>query len=34
MSKYPTMKRVHDALIELPEFKAAHPDNQPDAVQA
>jgi len=33
MVQYPTMQRVHDALVDLPEFKAAHPDSQPDAVK-
>lgn len=27
---YPTIKRIYDALIELPEFKDASPQNQPD----
>lgn len=31
MNQFPTIQRVHDALAELPEFKKAHPENQPDA---
>jgi maleylacetoacetate isomerase len=34
MTPYPTIQRVHDALADLPEFAAAHPDIQPDAVKA
>ena len=34
MAPYPTIARVHAALVELPEFQAAHPDKQPDAVLA
>ncbi|XP_071962156.1 maleylacetoacetate isomerase-like [Antedon mediterranea] len=30
MSKFPIISRVNAALIELPEFKAAHPSKQPD----
>lgn len=30
MSQYPTLQRVYGNLMELPAFKAAHPDNQPD----
>ncbi|CAI2316001.1 unnamed protein product [Caenorhabditis sp. 36 PRJEB53466] len=31
MSPYPTMNRINATLAELPHFKAAHPDAQPDA---
>lgn len=31
MSKFPTLDRINQALIELPEFQAAAPDRQPDA---
>ena len=31
MAPFPTIARVGAALAELPEFKAAHPDAQPDA---
>jgi len=30
MSAFPTITRVHEALITLDAFKAAHPSNQPD----
>lgn len=32
MTKFPTIARVAAACAELPEFKAAHPSVQPDAV--
>jgi maleylacetoacetate isomerase len=31
LEPYPLVKAISDALFELPEFKAAHPTNQPDA---
>ncbi|MBH62136.1 MAG: maleylacetoacetate isomerase [Alphaproteobacteria bacterium] len=31
VSPYPTLLRIEEACLALPEFKAAHPDNQPDA---
>lgn len=34
MTQFPTIKRLFDELNKLPEFQAAHPDNQPDAVPA
>jgi hypothetical protein len=33
MDQYPTIKRVHAAVVDLPEFAAAAPDMQPDAVK-
>uniref|UniRef100_A0A6B2LHY1 Maleylacetoacetate isomerase n=1 Tax=Arcella intermedia TaxID=1963864 RepID=A0A6B2LHY1_9EUKA len=32
LSAFPTISRVYQVLVELPAFKAAHPDLQPDAV--
>jgi maleylacetoacetate isomerase len=32
VSKYPTITRIAAGLADRPEFKAAHPDNQPDKV--
>jgi maleylacetoacetate isomerase len=32
LSKFPTITRIGASLAERPEFKAAHPDNQPDKV--
>jgi hypothetical protein len=34
MSKYPTIERIDKALNQLDAFKAAHPDQQPDAVKS
>ncbi|XP_072950859.1 glutathione S-transferase zeta class-like [Typha angustifolia] len=31
MSKYPTLKRLHEAYMEIPAFQAALPERQPDA---
>lgn len=31
MSPYPTIRRIHAACMELPAFRAAAPENQPDA---
>ena len=31
LEPFPTLRRVEKACIELPAFKAAHPDRQPDA---
>jgi maleylacetoacetate isomerase len=31
MASYPTILRIHDACMELPEFDAAQPEKQPDA---
>ena len=33
LDDFPLIKAVHDALAELPEFKAAHASSQPDAEQ-
>ena len=30
MSKFPTISKVHDKLVQLEEFKKADPVNQPD----
>lgn len=31
MDPYPLIKSITNNCLELPYFKAAHPDNQPDA---
>jgi len=31
MAPYPTIRRIHDACVALPAFRAAAPNNQPDA---
>jgi maleylacetoacetate isomerase len=30
MAPYPTIARIHQSCLQLPPFRAAHPDNQPD----
>jgi len=32
MTKFPTISRINDALLQLDSFKKAHPDAMPDAV--
>jgi maleylacetoacetate isomerase len=34
LGPYPTVVRVHDALVQLPAFMSAHPSAQPDADKA
>ncbi len=34
MGRYPTIQRIHDACMALPEFDAAQPEKQPDAPDA
>jgi len=31
LAPYPTLRRIDEACVALPEFQAAHPDRQPDA---
>ncbi len=31
MSQFPTIQRIHDALIEIDAFKMTHPSQQPDS---
>lgn len=33
MSQFPTISRLNETLSQLPAFKQAHPDAQPDAVK-